>query len=239
MLIIYEKKTGKIVSNQGTIQSYPEGFPDESIVIDALLPQIGGARKDYAAFRLHDERDAATVQKAMTHRGTIEDGKIVFHEEIEIAEVPLPNEDSIEGIKNRVLLMEEKTSSPTEQYDKSDKVAMKLEEIKKVRVLKLKEECSNSIYNGFISDSTGHVFGFNDLDQANFTQRMLTIVAGSKGPFSWKAKDVGVISLTKEEFMLVIQEAEAHKLRKQERYWALEKKVLLATSNQEVDQILW
>lgn len=112
-----------------------------------------------------------------------------------------------------------------------------LEEMQTLKLNALKEQCSAAIYDGFTSGA--NEFGFNLLDQSNFTQRMVTIVSGAPGPFKWKTKNNGVVELTKDEFIQAVMDAEAHKLVQQEKYWSLEIEVLAAISNDEVNAVIW
>lgn len=114
-----------------------------------------------------------------------------------------------------------------------------LEELKALKIKQLKEFCNEAVYAGFTSQATGFTFGFNLLDQANFTQRMVTIVAGAAGPFLWKTVDAGVQEFTKEQFVTIVNEAENHKIQMQARYWELESFVLAAGTVNEVKLIQW
>lgn len=75
MLIIYRKNDGRVVGNSGTNSYLPEGPPFEAEVQN-VLAMYGGTPEDYGEFRLHDERDAATVQ-AIFSAGSYE---LVFDE---------------------------------------------------------------------------------------------------------------------------------------------------------------
>ena len=137
----------------------------------------------------------------------------------------------------KISALEALLSTASQKYDALDKKAASLSDLKEARIAKLKEECSAAIYEGFTSEE--YQFGFKQQDQENFTQRMLTIIAGAAGPFEWKTKNAGVVSLTKEEFIAAINNAEAHKLTEQKKYWALEAQVLAAETNTEVDAVKW
>jgi hypothetical protein len=151
---------------------------------------------------------------------------------IEIRKTP---EQELQELKK----LQDSLKSASEKYADLNQETATLEEVQSAKIAQLKEQCTQSIYEGFASNSLGHIFGFNELDQANFTQRMLTIVAGAVGPFKWKTKDAGVVELTADEFKTVVNEAEAHKLNQQERYWELETLVLAATTKSDVDAIIW
>ncbi|WP_088005592.1 DUF4376 domain-containing protein [Indiicoccus explosivorum] len=125
----------------------------------------------------------------------------------------------------------------TEKYAKLDKISTPIAELKDARILKLKEECTAAIYAGFTSGT--NEFGFNEKDQANFTQQLLLIVSGDTADIRWKTKNNGVQVFTVPEFQQVINDATAHKVTQQEKYWQLEAQVLAATLNAEVDAIIW
>lgn len=117
-----------------------------------------------------------------------------------------------------------------------------LEELKQARINLLKDECSQAIYDGFISESTGYEFGFNPHDQINFTQQMLLIVADTNNEITtiqWKTKNHGVVELSKEEFLQVIEEAKQHKLNQQYKYWIKEELILIAENKDEIESIQW
>lgn len=131
--------------------------------------------------------------------------------------------------------------SPKDYYDYIVNRDFNLNEIKEAKINLLKDECSQAIYDGFISESTGYSFGFNQLDQINFTQQMLLIVSDTNNitTIQWKTKNQGVVELTKEQFIQVVEEAKQHKLNQQQKYWNLEQQVLNATDKDTVKSIVW
>lgn len=86
MLIIYRKSDGVVVDNQGTNSLYPLGIPEATILIDYIAKKNGGNIEDYEVLRLHDIDDIEIVNKTFTHEYSIQDGQIVFGEEIPIPE---------------------------------------------------------------------------------------------------------------------------------------------------------
>lgn len=116
-----------------------------------------------------------------------------------------------------------------------------LDNLKLAKIEQLKYFCSSAIYEGFLS-SLGHEFGFNMLDQGNFTQQMLLVVADTSDSITtiqWKTKNNGVVELDKQQFTLVVNEAKDHKLTQQNKYWQLELNVLNSTTKEEVLNINW
>ncbi len=123
-----------------------------------------------------------------------------------------------------------------------DKESVTIEELKELRIKALKEECTKSIYDGFTSDSLGKSFGFNENDQANFTQQKLMVIADVTDAIKsiqWKCLDGTVASITKEQFNVLIGEAATHKLSQQSKYWALESEILGADSVEAIRAIYW
>lgn len=113
-----------------------------------------------------------------------------------------------------------------------------LEAEKQKKINQLKEVCNRAIFEGFTS-TNGYTYGFNELDQANFTQQSVLILNGSTGSIKWKTKDAGVVEHTVAGFQAVINDAAAHKLAQQEKYWALETQVLSATTLEEIEAVVW
>lgn len=129
-----------------------------------------------------------------------------------------------------------------ERYQQLDKFTISLDELKQFKLEQLKYFCSEAIYEGFTSSINDYEFGFNELDQANFTQQTLLIVAAGgnyTAPISWKTKNFGVVELTVSDFNIIINEAAAHKLAQQNKYWELEQEVLNAATPEELDAIEW
>lgn len=138
--------------------------------------------------------------------------------------------------------LEHKLLNANERYQQLDKFTISLDELKQFKLEQLKYFCSEAIYSGFISSINEYAFGFNELDQANFTQQTLLIVAAGgnyTAPIAWKTKNFGVVELTVTEFNTIINEAAAHKLTQQNKYWQLEQEVLQAAAPNEVDAIVW
>ncbi|UFJ40091.1 hypothetical protein LOK74_18945 [Brevibacillus humidisoli] len=115
-----------------------------------------------------------------------------------------------------------------------------LEEWKEAKIAQLDGMAERDILSGFTSQTTGHFYRFNQLDQMNFTQQMLLLVADqSIAEVSWKTEDAGVVVHTREQFLAVTNEAEQHKRSLMERYWTLKAQAQDATTKEEVDTINW
>lgn len=113
-----------------------------------------------------------------------------------------------------------------------------LDIFKKSKIEELKESCTNSIFDGFIS-SNGNHYGFNELDQTNFIQQTIIMLKGFNGTIKWKTKNNGIVEHALEEFTTLINEATVHKLTQQEKYWTLEEKVNNANTIEELELIRW
>lgn len=124
-------------------------------------------------------------------------------------------------------------------YEETQTLKMPLRERITLKVLELKEACTNSIYAGFASNSTDHVFGFNEYDQANFGQQFTVVVAGDPSNITWKTKDAGPVEFTVAQFKEVLNEAKNHKESKQRKYWEYEQRVLAAKDEEELKDIKW
>jgi hypothetical protein len=120
-------------------------------------------------------------------------------------------------------------------------------------------ECQNSIFGDFTStltDANGiaYTFGFNSHDQMNFNSQLnminnwkLQVTEGTitqaqydaNFPISWKASNVGVISLTETQFYQALSDAQAHLEKYQKQYWTLESQVNAATTVTDIQSIVW
>lgn len=145
-------------------------------------------------------------------------------------------------LSEQVKQLENKFLNADERYQQLDILTISLEELKQFKLEQLKYFCSSAIYEGFTSSINNYEFGFNEVDQANFTQQTLLIVAADgnyTSTISWKTKNVGVVDLTLTDFNAIVNEAATHKLAQQNKYWALEEEVRNATTPDEVDAIVW
>lgn len=106
--------------------------------------------------------------------------------------------------------------------------------------------CETKISNGFTSATTGYFYRFNDKDQANFTQRLLTIVAIGKDNYTeeiwWRTgvEDDGVYILhTTDQFLTICTEADTYKTDNMKRYSYLKEVVKQCTNKDDIDKITW
>lgn len=119
-------------------------------------------------------------------------------------------------------------------------IGASLEEAKAAKIAFLDNECSQAIYRGFFSVSTGYHFGFDQEDQDNFNQMTtLLLLKSDITEIQWKTDDAGVVTLTREQFLKVVEEAAQHKQAQIARYWTLKAQVLAAETKEEVDAVNW
>lgn len=116
-----------------------------------------------------------------------------------------------------------------------------VEEIRNAKIEELKQLCSEAVYQGFYSESLEKHFGFNEHDQANFSQQILLLImnSGATQKIEWKTKDAGVVEMSTAEFMELINEAKDHKVSKQARFWELEAQVLDADTKEGITSVEW
>lgn len=138
--------------------------------------------------------------------------------------------------------IKEKVKTPQERYSEVFSNAdSTIEELKLARINLLKDECSKAIYDGFVA-TNGKSYGFNEHDQANFTQQMLLMIQDTNNTITniqWKTKDDGIVAHTKSEFNQVIQDAKNHKFAMQQKYWDLEQQILDALDKDTIDNVKW
>lgn len=130
---------------------------------------------------------------------------------------------------------------------------VQLDEIKSNKLSFLKQQCTEAIYNGFTSINN-YQFGFNQHDQSNFEKftsklnlwkhllvegKLTQDEYNAKFPIQWKSKSHGVVELSELEFIQMTDDAEKHLWSMQNKYWQLESKLLLSTTNEEIDAISW
>lgn len=147
----------------------------------------------------------------------------------------LADKDELKQVESRLL-------NADEYYKQLDKSGILLENLKQFKINQLKYLCSSTIYDGFTSPSTNHSFSFDEQAQANFTQQLLLIVSANGNytdKIHWKTKSMEVVELSPAEFVQIVTEAKDFKVAQQGRYWQLEQQVLTATSNEEVELVVW
>lgn len=129
---------------------------------------------------------------------------------------------------------------------------------KKLKIKRLKKECTSAIHKGFISTvgngTEYYDFGLNEHDQGNFNSQInkmnLRMGLLSRGRITqeeydatsnvtWKTKNMGVVQLNEFEFIQVTDDAEYHVRSMQTKYWILENQILGAESCDQLKLIKW
>lgn len=119
-----------------------------------------------------------------------------------------------------------------------------LEITKQNKLKEIWDACNKAILAGFYSSVSGTemLYGFDEQDQANFTQQLLMLsIDNTIDTIYWKTKgeDGVVLPYTREQFMQLCNEAQQHKTSKIQKHWELKKKILNATTREEVEAIKW
>lgn len=101
--------------------------------------------------------------------------------------------------------------------------------------------CGQAIYAGFTSPSTGYQFGFKDTDQANINEQATAYLMDSTytDSITWRTADSTVVTLTRDQFMTIVNEARTHKRTQFDKLFDLEDQVDAATDVATVQAIVW
>lgn len=111
---------------------------------------------------------------------------------------------------------------------------------KERKIEELDRACEAAILTGFRSETTCHFYRFNRDDQINFTQQMILMMANpDHTEVLWKTEDAGPVLHSKEQFLSVVAEAEAHKRGCMQRFWELKSIVLAAETDEEWIGVSW
>lgn len=111
--------------------------------------------------------------------------------------------------------------------------------VKQQKIDELNKLCEQTILAGFIAIS-GHKYGFSQYDQMNITQQMaLLLVDTTITTINWKTEDAGVISHTRDEFVVLCNDANNHKRNNITKYWTLKAQVNAATTEADIGAISW
>lgn len=143
-------------------------------------------------------------------------------------------------IKDQLIQLQDAQKTPDDKYKELDLTTAALADVQNAKVAQLKYLCEEAIYAGFTSASTGHVFGLDLKDQANFEQQRSDFIDDATATsVDWGTKDAGVVTLTKDEFMTVRQEGKQFKWDNINRVRDLIGQVMASTTNDAVDAIKW
>jgi hypothetical protein len=110
---------------------------------------------------------------------------------------------------------------------------------KKLKIEVLKEQCENAILEGFVA-SNGHTYRTNRDDQINMIGQKDELMADeSTETVYWKTEDAGYIAHSREEWLMIYNEAFAHKRQSLFKYDSLKQAVLDAKTHADVVAINW
>jgi hypothetical protein len=110
--------------------------------------------------------------------------------------------------------------------------------LKRVKKEDINARCQQTILGGFTA-SNGHSYAFDFKDQDNFTQQMLFLVHDPTiTEIPWNTNE-GVVVHTRDEFLQVCQDANAHKTGNFKKYWTLLAQLESATTEDEINAIGW
>lgn len=139
--------------------------------------------------------------------------------------------------------LQEKIISWTTRVNGVEIIDYGLELAKNKKLKELDDLCTSEILAGFISSALGveHQYGFDRDDQDNLDGRMTMIAGDPTYPdtFLWKTKDAGQLFHTKTQFIKLCRDADTFKDSRIAKYWTLKPQVLNATTEDEVNAIIW
>lgn len=148
--------------------------------------------------------------------------------------------DNVAELRQRLNDAEGRLKNADERYRALKLQAVNLDQLKTAKVAQLKYLSEAEMAQGFTSLSLGYVFGFDKGDEANMTKQALAFVTDvNKVDCSWKTLSNGVVTLSRDQFMGLIPEAEEHTRQKVGRQWQLAAQVMAASTKEEVDAIVW
>lgn len=110
---------------------------------------------------------------------------------------------------------------------------------KQNKLNELSDSCQNTIYGGF-KGTDGHTYQFAAQDQLNITQQMLVLVSDPTIiTVQWKTEDSGIITLTRQQFLTMCNDANNFKRQNMGKYWQLATQVEACTTENDIDTINW
>lgn len=146
----------------------------------------------------------------------------------------------VADLRRRLHDAETRLMNADERYETMDKQSASLAEVRNAKVEQLKYFSDRETASGFLSPSLGYKFGLEDVDQSNFTKQALMFVANPAAEScTWKTLDAGIVTMTKEQFFVVMAEAETSIRGNIARQWQLSEAALSAQNKDEVDKVVW
>lgn len=125
----------------------------------------------------------------------------------------------LEGFENGYIIVDQSIDPSTIPYEEV------IEFAKQLKIKELSEECNAKILEGF--EYNGDYFDFDYKDQTNFYQQLaLLSVDPTIEEVSWKTRNNGIKTFTRDEFIAICKAAEAHKKSKMTKYWFLRDQII-------------
>jgi hypothetical protein len=114
---------------------------------------------------------------------------------------------------------------------------------KNLKISELDRQCTESILGGFYSSASGQeiIYGYDEKDQSNLNFQLNAINAGIETePVYWKGKgQQSFLPYTFEQFKQICSDAKIHFKTKYMKYQQLLQQVNEATTQEEIDAIVW
>jgi len=116
-----------------------------------------------------------------------------------------------------------------------------LDDYKQNKIYELNTACKNDVLNGFNSNCNGedHQYKFNLEYQANMNQKATMFLFTNITETKWPTRDIGVIILSKDQFIQLCIDAETVKESKIYRYFTIKSQVEVSTTIEDVNTFIW
>lgn len=122
----------------------------------------------------------------------------------------------------------------TSAINTQDVVNMKIEVI----LTNFKQDCENTICEGFQSATMNAFYEFSIKDQQNFNQKATDLLLKpTLDSVEWKTKDKGVLTHTRDQFITLLDEAGQHKEGYINNLWQIRQKFTTYTTLDQIDSI--
>ena len=153
---------------------------------------------------------------------------------------PIPHEEADDAVKAALQRPDLYLVHEGAVVLKPDADVMLLAEAKSMKIAELDAACERTVLAGFVSKVTGHHYRLNRDDQINF---LATKDDLNDDPYltmvDWKTEDAGLVSHSRADFLLVVDEGKKHKKATIARYWELKRLVLAAATRADVQAVNW
>lgn len=142
--------------------------------------------------------------------------------------------------QGKLAIAENKLKTAVDVYDEAKIETITLDELKVLKIAALKQLCDEATESGFVSPSLGYRFGFSPKNQDDIRSQVLLFLANpAKVDCQWNTEDAGIVVLTRDQFLNLLPEGEAHTRANIGKLWGLVGQVGAATSKEEVQNVSW